>query len=266
MEAGAEQGETDQQLSESEIARAWWSITSRPKQAGNGWSNQLVIEAIRRVVTSGDFNDLLNEAAVARWNELATGLMRTVSAELLTGLLTGQVGGEQLGSEQESSEQVVEEYVRLNVRDCLYLPSESAMSAFVQSSQNFQRIRGYRRDIAAQRFGQETYHPASGSANPRVVLHDALGQTLLEFINFWPNRSGFTSIPAVLDSANTVIVLDVPAREEELMDADFLADCGALAGAWRQLLKEHQAYLYQAGMRHSHEGLADFPATDATQL
>lgn len=242
----------DFQLSENDRKLAWWGITSRAEQAANGWFHPSVIESVRQEVASGEFDGLLDPNSVSRWNELSQTLITKVS--------------EALSVSRGSAQQLVREYVRLNVSDCLYLPSSAAMPIFVQASLTFQRERGYQRDIVGQRFGVETFYPAQGSNDPRIVLHDTLGQTLIEFVNFWPDRPGFLALPAVLDSANTVIVLDVPARESQLMDADFLHDCGVLAGSWRQLLEEHKADLYQTQMRHSHDGLADFPEADSAPL
>lgn len=238
----------DLQLGKHDRKLAWWAITSRAEQAANRWWHPAVIEEVRRAVASDEFDGLLNPAAVERWNDLSQALITKVT--------------DALSASRPAAEELVREYVQLNVSDCLYLPSGAAMSTFVQTSLTFQQSRGYQRDIARQRFGVETFHPAQGSNDPRIVLHDTLGQTLIEFVNFWPDRPGFIALLAVLDSANTVIVLDVPARERQFMDAEFLHDCGVLASSWRQLLEEHKADLYQSQMRHSHDGLENFPEAD----
>jgi hypothetical protein len=228
-------------------ARAWFWLHRRAQAQRAVFTREPVVdEAIATTAATERFDPLLLEDRIADWNAYASEL-----SDVVTGKLAARYPG---------NDALIGSHVWMHLYDWLMLPSEGAAQAFVEASLAMRRRWGLRRDLFEQKRGAETFH---GTNTPRVVLRDvgpiSGNTTMVDLVDFWPHKKGFTIVSAVTDSEGEIIVLDVEARAGNLVSAALLADIVGLCQRWRGLLSEYRSLKGQLEMQLSHEGIKSFP-------
>jgi hypothetical protein len=225
-----------------------WSWLRRRAQAQRAVFTRepVVDEAIATTAATERFDPLLIEDRVADWNAYVGELL-----DVVTGKLAARHPG---------NDALIRNYVWMHLYDWLMLPSEGAVQAFVEASLAMRGRWGLRRDLFEQKHGAETFH---GTNTPRVVLRDvgwnSGDTTMVDLVDSWPHKEGFTVVSAVTDSEGGLIVLDVDARAGDLVSAALLADIAGLCRRWRGLLSEYRSLKGQLETQLSHEGIKPFP-------
>jgi hypothetical protein len=228
-------------------ARAWSGLHRRALAQRAVFTREPVVdEVIAATAATERFDPLLIEDRVADWNAYASELIDVVTGKL--------------AARRPGNDALVRTYVWMHVYDWLMLPSEGALQAFVEASLAARRRWGLRRDLFEQKLGAETFH---GTNTPRVVLRDVGSisgtTTIVDFVDFWPHKKGFTIVSAITDSEGEIIVLDVEARAGNLVSAALLAEIAGLCRSWRGLLGEYRSLKGSLDMQLSHQGIESFP-------
>jgi hypothetical protein len=227
--------------------RAWSWLHRRAQAQRAVFTREPVVdEAIAATAATERFDPLLIEDRIADWNAYASELLDVVTGKL--------------ASRHPGNDTLIRSYVWMHLYDWLMLPSEGAAQAFVEVSLAMRRRWGLRRDLFEQKLGAETFH---GTNTPRVVLRDvgpiSGTTTMVDLVDRWPHKKGFTIVSAVTDSQGDIIVLDVEARDGNLVSAALLADIAGLCRRWRGLLSEYRSLKGSLDMQLSHEGIEPFP-------
>jgi hypothetical protein len=228
-------------------ARAWSWLRRRAQAQPSPFRREPVVdEAIAATAATERFDPLLLEDRIADWNANARELSDVVTSKL--------------AARYPGNDALIGSYVWMHLYDWLMLPSEGAMQGFVEASLAMRGRWGLRRELFEQKHGAETFH---GTNTPRVVLRDvgpiSGNTTMVDLVDFWPHKKGFTIVSAVTDSEGEIIVLDVEARAGNLVSAALLADIAGVCRRWRDLLGEYRSLQGQLDMQLSHQGMKPFP-------